>query len=369
MSAWDDAGYDAGWGSAVYAPDDTGSAPSGGGYDAGEGGYDPFAYTRGSLLTPWEGHFDSSRFGTGGPGVADYKAFEFGDFAYKPALPDSFNERYNDPGEFKYGDFTAPPEFKPPTEADMQADPGYQARLNKGMKVLQASRAAQGLLRTGGTAKGLVRFGQNEASEEYDKVYGRRLGENQLAYGRAKDVYGINRANAAENFDRNVSNARQAHQIRQGDWRGNADVTLEGSRLGYDVAQGTYDRNLSLHRQQYEDERAHANAVAAASAAGANQAYNRALDDYTRSRDEFWTNQDRQYAILDREATRGYGAARDYAGMQSGIYMDRGDAQASGRVGSANAWNGALGNIGSYAADAAFYAARRPTTTSTTTRR
>ena len=41
--------------------------------------------------------------------------------------------------------------------------------------------------------------------------------------------------------------------------------------------------------------------------------------DYNRSRDEFWTNQDRQYAILDREANRGYDAARDYGYAQAGL--------------------------------------------------
>ena len=64
-----------------------------------------------------------------------------------------------------------------------QQDPGYQFRLQQGQQALENSAAASGMLRTGGTMKGLMDYNQAAASQEYDKSYGRALGEYQMGYG------------------------------------------------------------------------------------------------------------------------------------------------------------------------------------------
>lgn len=63
---------------------------------------------------------------------------------------------------------------------DFQADPGYAFRLEQGMKALQNSAAAKGLLSSGNTLKGITDYGQNAASQEYMNAFNR---------------YQINRAN------------------------------------------------------------------------------------------------------------------------------------------------------------------------------
>lgn len=76
--------------------------------------------------------------------------------------------------------------FNAPTAAEMEKlDPGYDARMKMGAKALQQSAAAKGTLLTGGTLKDLNQFAQDYASNEYDKVYGRALGE----YGMAHDIF------------------------------------------------------------------------------------------------------------------------------------------------------------------------------------
>lgn len=318
--------------------------------------YDPFAYTKGSLLTPWEGKFEYKG-GDGGIGVPEFRPFEYGQFDFRATDPGQFQERYNDPGNFVYGEYRSLPAFKAPTAEDLLADPSYEARLKAGQRALMASKAAQGIAKTGGTAKALMKYGQEFASNEYDKVYARRLAEHDRSVDENRFSYGTNRANAAENWDRNVANARAAYQIRQGAWRDNAAVALDASRHAYDVAQGTYDRNLALARQMYEDERAHAAAVASAARAAADRDYQRQLMEYQMARDEFWTNQDRQYAILDREANRGYDAALRYAMLGSDLATGGANAQASGVVGAANARAAAAGGIGSTIADLAMIGA------------
>ena len=89
-------------------------------------------------------------------------------------------------------------EFEAPTDVTMQNDPGFQFRLQEGIDALQNSAAARGGLLTGATAEALTRYGQDYASGEYDKVYGRALGEYQQAYN-------IFEQNQAKKFNRLAS--------------------------------------------------------------------------------------------------------------------------------------------------------------------
>jgi len=57
--------------------------------------------------------------------------------------------------------------------ADFQADPGYAFRQAEGMKALERSAAARGNLLSGSTLKGIQRFGQDLASQEYSNAFNR----------------------------------------------------------------------------------------------------------------------------------------------------------------------------------------------------
>src|SRR5512132_2226805 len=228
--AWSEAGYDDSW--------NTGAPPAPyprDGSDTNQAGaaYDPFSYTRGSLLTPWEGHFDGSQFGGGGSGVAEYKPFEYADFNYAPGAPGAFGEVYSDPGDFAYNDYTGPEAFRATTAADMEADPGYQARQDAGRRAMEASAAKSGVLRSGGTLKGLQRQGSEVASQEFAAVDARRKGEYTQREDQGKYSYGVNRANASENFNTNTKNKLDAYGKRQHEWKDNADVALEGNAQGF----------------------------------------------------------------------------------------------------------------------------------------
>jgi hypothetical protein len=56
---------------------------------------------------------------------------------------------------------------------DFEADPGYAFRQSEGMKALERSAAARGGLLSGGTMKGIQRFGQDLASQEYQNAFNR----------------------------------------------------------------------------------------------------------------------------------------------------------------------------------------------------
>jgi hypothetical protein len=73
--------------------------------------------------------------------------------------------------------------FTAPTDVTEQNDPGYQFRLQQGLKALQNSAAAKGNLLSGGTAKGMEQFAQGDASQEYQNVYDRAFQQYQQKYG------------------------------------------------------------------------------------------------------------------------------------------------------------------------------------------
>lgn|SRR5574341_100433 len=68
------------------------------------------------------------------------------------------------------------PRFQAPTRESLESDPGYQFRLGSGKSALERSAAARGVLRTGGTLKDLLEYGQKFGSQEYEGAYNRALG-------------------------------------------------------------------------------------------------------------------------------------------------------------------------------------------------
>ena len=60
-----------------------------------------------------------------------------------------------------------------PFQFNIQDDPGYQFRLQQGMKAVQQSAAAGGALGSGGALKALTQYGQGFASNEYQNAFNR----------------------------------------------------------------------------------------------------------------------------------------------------------------------------------------------------
>jgi len=84
-------------------------------------------------------------------------------------------------GGFGAGGFGDPSQMM----ASLEQSPGFQFRLGEGLKALEKSAAARGTLLTGGTAKGLERYAQDYASNEYQNRYNQLLGLGQLGLNAA----------------------------------------------------------------------------------------------------------------------------------------------------------------------------------------
>lgn len=97
----------------------------------------------------------------------------------------------------------------------LQSAPGYQFRLGEGMKALERSAAARGTLLTGGTLKGLNRFAQDYASNEYQNRYNQLFGLAGLGQNAAGAQAGANSAYAtnAGDLQTQIGNAQAAGTV------------------------------------------------------------------------------------------------------------------------------------------------------------
>lgn len=279
---------------------------------AGAAGANPW----GAYMRPWAGTFQGPAVGGGGGGGGGGMVAKVG-----PFTPERFGFREFQPSyptNFAYSGFEAPERFRapvtpwtpqpfvPPTGAAIYEDPGYQFRLEEGAKALERSAAARGVLRTGGTLKDLLSYGQDLASQEYENVYGRRWGEHQYGQGMGLTANELAYGRAEREQDRLYGQMLDEYQMAYGQ---RADEFGRGVTLGelargaygtqFGAATGIYDRGYQadLAKYQFAAEQAAQEAAMAEAAAGRGAsaqaaAYRNAWNEYMTGYDIFSRERD-----------------------------------------------------------------------------
>lgn len=107
---------------------------------------------------------------------------------------------------FAYPSYEPPPAFVAPTADEAFNDEGFKFALGEGKKALERSAAAKGTLLTTGTLKDLDQFSQGAASQQYDKVYSRRLNEHQYQGG-------LERGDWATDYNKALGEYRQSYDV------------------------------------------------------------------------------------------------------------------------------------------------------------
>lgn len=72
--------------------------------------------------------------------------------------------------------------------ADFEKDPGYQFRMDEGMKGVEGSAAARGGLLSGAAQKAIQKYGQNFASNEFGNAWQRDSANKTNKYNRLKSM-------------------------------------------------------------------------------------------------------------------------------------------------------------------------------------
>jgi len=131
-----------------------------------------------------------------------------------------------------------------------QQDPGYQFRLNEGLKALDRQAAARGGLVSGNAMKAASRYGQDYASNEYTNAFNRSLAERNAQLNPLQSLAGVGQSatnyvgNAAQNMGQaqnqtiqGIGNARASGYVGGA----NALTSALGSYLGYNQGQNYLD--------------------------------------------------------------------------------------------------------------------------------
>lgn len=115
--------------------------------------------------------------------------------------------------------------------SDFQQDPGYAFRQAEGMKALERSAAARGNLLSGSTMKGIQRFGQDLASQEYQNAFNRyqversaKLNPLQSLMGSGQSAANVLTGAAGQMGQNEASNIYNAGQARASGYIGQANA-------------------------------------------------------------------------------------------------------------------------------------------------
>jgi hypothetical protein len=109
---------------------------------------------------------------------------------------------------------------KPFSQTDFEQDPGYAFRQSEGMRALERSASARGNLLSGGTLRGIQRFGQDLASQEYGNAFNRYQIERNARLNPLQSLMGAGQSatntmtgavgQSGQNQQANIMNAGQA---------------------------------------------------------------------------------------------------------------------------------------------------------------
>jgi hypothetical protein len=101
-------------------------------------------------------------------------------------------------------------------------DPGYAFRMSEGMKALENSAAARGGLLSGAAMKGIQRYGQDMASQEYMNAFNRYQVEREARLNPLQSLAGVGQTTAnalaagGQGFAGNVNQLAMMNMTNQG---------------------------------------------------------------------------------------------------------------------------------------------------------
>jgi len=149
-------------------------------------------------------------------------------------------------------------EYTPFGMQQFQADPGYGFRMSEGMKALERSAAARGGLLSGGMLKGIQRFGQDLASQEYSNAFNRYQTERAARLQPLQSLAGVGQTTAqqigqagmqtAQNIGETLTSGAAA---RASGYVGGANALTQGLGTYLNYSQGQNILNALNNRGQF----------------------------------------------------------------------------------------------------------------------
>lgn len=130
------------------------------------------------------------------------------------------------------------------TMADFEADPGYQFRMDEGMRGVEGGAAARGGLLSGAALKAIQKYGQGLASQEYGNAYNRFNTNQTNQYNRLTGLVQSGQGSAQQigNAAQNYGNSAAANTIGAGNAQasgimGTTNALVGGLNQGFNAYQ------------------------------------------------------------------------------------------------------------------------------------
>lgn len=118
---------------------------------------------------------------------------------------------------------------------NFEADPAYQFRQDEAQRAIERGASARGNIMSGGTDRGLMKYSQNLASQEYGNAFNRFNQSENQRFNREKSVYD---ANQNRNINMmNIGRGATAQTQQAGNVMGSA-IGNSLNRMGTAQAQG-----------------------------------------------------------------------------------------------------------------------------------
>ena len=154
-------------------------------------------------------------------------------------------------------DLVAASQYTPFGMEQFQADPGYGFRLKEGIRALENSAAARGGLLSGNALRGITRFGQGLASEEFDKAFNRHQAGFASKLNPLQALAGVGQtsantlSNAAGQYGQNLAQgAATMGNIRASSYMNQANALAGGIGQGLNYYQNQQMMNRIFPQQQ-----------------------------------------------------------------------------------------------------------------------
>lgn len=134
---------------------------------------------------------------------------------------------------------------------NLYADPGYQFRLNEGIRGLDMSAAAKGHLDSSGQQRAVMGLAQDLASQEFQNRYNRFNNDQLNARSDYKDDRDFNADQLNQAYDRFSGNRNFDRQGYQDERNFGADQFQQNRLFG----RGNYENDRNFDRGAYQDDR------------------------------------------------------------------------------------------------------------------
>lgn len=140
--------------------------------------------------------------------------------------PFNWSQFHPTPFSSKYGAYT------PTTMAEAESDPGYQFSRDQGRKTLENSAAGRGVLRTGGTLKDILEYGNKFAEQNYSSVDNRRFRNWGANTDNEFRTYDVNYRGEKDSFDALHDSERLSFSDAYQRWKSKLDSLTQITTAG-----------------------------------------------------------------------------------------------------------------------------------------